>query len=109
MRILLLLFAAALSSFGFSCTSTGSGAWSNTGTWAACGGGVPHAGDTASVGNGHTITSTSNVTVGGLTLVGTGTMTVTSGTFQVNGAITFDPNASCTVTTPPSPSQPGPR
>ena len=100
MRILLFLFAAALSSFGFSCTSTGSGAWNNTGTWAACGGGVPHTGDTASIGNGHTITSTSNVTVGGLTLVGTGTMTVTSGTFQVNGAITFDPSSYCSVYNP---------
>ena len=100
MRLIVLLWATALSLFGFSCTSTGSGPWNSTGTWAACGGGVPHSGDSASVGNGHTITSASDVTVGGLVLVGSGTVSVTSGTFQVNGAITFDANAGCVVYNP---------
>jgi hypothetical protein len=46
------------------------------------------------------ITSDSNETIGGLTLIGSGAVSVTAGAFQVNGGITFDANAGCAVYNP---------
>ena len=58
----ILLFPAY--AYALACTSAGSGGWNLAATWAGCGGGVPGAADTVSIGAGHVVTIDGNATAG---------------------------------------------
>jgi hypothetical protein len=74
-------------------TSTQSGDWNDPDTWG--GGGVPTAGDSATVSTGHTVTVTENVIIGTSPVGNTVELTV-SGQLTVNDGITL--TARCGVT-----------
>jgi len=76
------------------CTSTGSGNWSNSATWSGCDDGVPGAGDDIIIQAGHTVTVDVNATVNNIMLQGasSGTrLTLNNGiTLVVNGTLNSD-------------------
>lgn len=75
-------------------TSAGSGDWGNAATWSPSG--IPNAADTVVIAAGHTVTVTAAQDALGVTVNGTGTLTVTSATLSV-GATGMLVNASGTV------------
>ncbi len=86
------LSVAALAAFSAApalaatCTSAITGNWNTAATWSGCGSGVPAAGDTAIIANGHTVTANANTTVGAVTVNTGGTLNVDSSNWTVNGA-----------------------
>jgi hypothetical protein len=56
MRTLICLLLLSTAAFANNCLSSGSGNWNDSSKWTTCGGGVPGDGDTAKIGQGHTIT-----------------------------------------------------
>ncbi|HEY6898309.1 MAG TPA: DUF6701 domain-containing protein [Rhodocyclaceae bacterium] len=88
------------------CSSTATGNWNTAGTWTSCRGGVPLAGDTATINNGHTVTL--NVTtpaIASLTVNSGGVLTASAantltlaGNLVNNGSITLGTSGSVTLT-----------
>lgn len=93
--LLTISFAAPGTASAVAYTSAGSGDWSNSATWAP--NGVPNGADTVVIGAGHTITVTSAQATLGVTVNGTGVLTVTGSTLAV-GATGITVSASGTVT-----------
>jgi hypothetical protein len=97
MRLLAAVFSAffALDAWALACASNAAGAWSTAGTWTSCGGGSPGIGDTASIT--HAVTVSGNTTVGNspaegnfvVTVSGSGTVSVNSGTFTARGGVSL--------------------
>lgn len=89
-----LVFAGwAEQAMAVACTSVASGNWNVRSTWgtAAAGcagapGGIPGAGDTATIANTRTVTVNVNTTVGAVTVNAGGTLNVRGVNFTVNGA-----------------------
>ena len=71
-----------------SCIAQASGNWNANGTWTACGGSFPTAGDSASIGA-FTVSVTANHAADSLTLASTGTISFASGQeLTISGAFT---------------------
>lgn len=59
-----------------SCISQATGNWGTSGTWTNCGGGIPLAGDSATIDTGHNVTlDVSTPSLNNLTIIGGGTLT----------------------------------
>jgi hypothetical protein len=100
-KFLLATMLAVSGAWASSCTSTGTGNWNVAGTWANCAGGVPGNGDTASLGDGHTVTIPAGYqAIVGLSDAGgsSGTAAVKcaavngTGVLTINGTLTFRGN-----------------
>ena len=97
MRLLAVVLSAffALDAWALACASNAAGAWSTAATWTSCGGGSPGIGDTASIT--HAVTVSGNTTVGTspaegnfvVTVSGSGTVAVNSGTFTARGGVSL--------------------
>ena len=106
MRTLLCIFLLSTAVFANTCLSLSSGNWNDSSKWTTCGGGVPGNGDTAKIGQGHTITvpagyhavvglsaagntqiaSTATTLSAAITTTSQTAITVASGTGIANGA-----------------------
>ena len=71
LALALLVMFSPMPVFAASCTSTGTGNWSATGTWTNCNGGIPQNGDDVTIASGHTVTVDTNTnTLNSLTVSG---------------------------------------
>jgi hypothetical protein len=106
MRTLLCISLLSTAVFANTCLSLSSGNWNDSSKWTTCGGGVPGNGDTAKIGQGHTITvpagyhavvglsaagntqaaSTNTTLSAAITTTSQTAITVASGTGIANGA-----------------------
>jgi len=78
------------------CTSTGTGNWSESGTWSGCGEGVPGASDDVIIQSGHTVTVDVDSSVNNITLLG-----ANSGTrLTLNAVLTIWGTMNADVTNP---------
>jgi MSHA biogenesis protein MshQ len=78
---------AAITPAPLNCTSQVTGNWGTAGTWTNCGGGIPSAGDNATIANTHNVTlNVNSAALGNLTINNGGTLTNTAGnTLTVGG------------------------
>lgn len=102
--VLFFNFPVSNVAYAASCSSNATGDWNAAGTWTSCGGTVPQAGDTVTIGahtvtipSGHTINQVGNVTIqngGTLTQANTLTQTITGTlTIQSGGTLKHADNA----------------